>query len=378
MKIVRPSASGTHSLDEDTPGVVTEKSLSRRPKMAGLRDVAAQAGIGIATASAVLNGSRSNTRVSQATRERVLAVAKDLGYHPNALARGLTGRPTKTLGVLFCLERASVAVSNPYAFTVFQGLIAEAADAGYDVTLFTEPWHDAERSGGILRSGRTDGVMLIALTTDSDILASLAETGLPAVVVSSSGGQNIPSVDVDNPVGGRLATEHLLSLGHHRIAHLSGDGNLISAVDRREAFITALSQAGLPVRADYVLPGSYEAESGYERTRRLLALPLPPTAIFAANDTLALAAISAARDCGVEVPGQLSVIGFDDLPMLSLEAWGLTTIRQPLTEIGRMGSFMLITLIEQGTVQPERRLFAPELVVRNSTAPLRQQMPRPA
>ena len=369
MKISRQEEAAISPAREDAGSDTADQARKkRRPQMAGLRDVAAQAGIGIATASSVLNGSRSNTRVSQATRERVLAAAKNLGYHPNALARGLVGRPTKTLGVLFCLERASVAVSNPYAFTVFQGLIAGAADAGYDVTLFTEPWHDAERSGGILRSGRTDGVVLIAVTTNSDILASLAETGLPAVAISSSGGQNIPSVDVDNALGGRLATKHLLDLGHHRIAYLPGDDNLNSSAERCEAFAAALTEAGLPVRADYLLSGSYEAASGYERTRRLLALSLPPTAIFAANDTLALAAISAARDCGVNVPGQLSVIGFDDIPMLSLEAWGLTTIRQPLTEIGRMGSQMLITLIEQGTVHPERKLFIPELVVRNSTA----------
>ena len=163
----------------------------------------------------------------------------------------------------------------------------------------------------------------------------------------------------------------MLSLGHQRIAHLSGDDNLISAVDRRESFAATLAQAGLPVRAEYVLPGSYEAESGYDRTRRLLARPVPPTAIFAANDTLAFAAINAARDCGVEVPGQLSVIGFDDIPMLAMTSPSLTTIRQPLTEIGRTGSSMLIALIEAGDMEPESRLFAPELVVRNSTAPPR-------
>lgn len=350
-------------------GSATLAVKPRRPQMAGLRDVVARAGVGIATASSVLNGSRSNTRVSPATRDRVLTVAKELGYHPNALARGLTGRPTRTLGVLFCLERASVAVANPYAYTVFQGLITGAADSGYDVTLFTEPWHDAERSGGILRSGRTDGVVLIAVATDSDVLASLAETGLPAIAVSSSGGPDISSVDVDNAAGARLATAHLLGLGHHRIAYLNGDNNLNSSIERQEAFTATMSMAGSPVRTDYMLPGSYEPESGYDRTRRLLALPSPPTAIFAANDTLALAVINAARDCGIDVPGQLSVIGFDDLPLLPLESLGLTTIRQPLLEIGEAGSRMLIASIEGGHAMPERKLFTPQLVVRRSTAP---------
>lgn len=352
----------------DVDGSADQAAKPRRTQTVGLREVAARAGIGMATASAVLNGSRSNTRVSEATRQRILTAAKEMGYYPNALARSLSGRPTRTLGVLFCLERASVAVANPYAFTVFQGLTTGAADAGYDVTLFTEPWHDAKCSGGILRSGRTDGVLLIAVTTDSDILASLAETGLPAVALSSSGSPDISSVDVDNPAGARLATRHLLGLGHRRIAHLPGDDNLISSVERRDAFSATLTEAGVAAGTDYMPAGSYEAESGYERTRRLLALPSPPTAIFASNDTLALAAINAARDCGVAVPGQLSVIGFDDLPMLSLEAVGLTTIRQPLMEIGQVGARLLIALIESGYARPERRLFSPELIVRNSTA----------
>ena len=177
VKTVPPGEPGSYSAGEDAAAVLPERTGKRRTQIAGLRDVAAQAGIGIATASAVLNGSRSNTRVSPATRERVLTAAKDLGYHPNALARGLTGRPTRTLGVLFGLERASVAVANPFAFTVFQGLIAGAADAGYNVMLFTEPWHDAERSAGILRDGRTDGVLVIAVASDSDVIASVTKPG---------------------------------------------------------------------------------------------------------------------------------------------------------------------------------------------------------
>jgi len=358
-----------HTMRMGAAVMSTDQMPKKRVQVAGLRDVAARAGIGMATASAVLNGSRSNTRVSQATRERVIQVAKELGYHPNALARGLTGRPTKTIGVLFGLERVSIAVVNPYAFTVFQGLIAGAADAGYNVTIFTEPWHGAERSAGILRDGSTDGVILIAVTTDSDVISSLVETGLPSVVVSSGSDHEIASVDVDNAAGARLATEHLISLGHLRIAHIPGDSNLTSATERQDAFMETMVQAGLPVPAAYLPSGSFESASGYERARQLLKLPSPPTAIFAANDSLALAVVSAARDCGVDVPGQLSVIGFDDIPMLSLDGLWLTTIRQPLIEIGRSGSLMLIELIETGQVETNRKQFVPELIVRNSTAP---------
>jgi LacI family transcriptional regulator len=131
-----------------------------------------------------------------------------------------------------------------------------------------------------------------------------------------------------------------------------------------------MSVAGLPVVSGYVLEGSYEAASGYNRAHALLAMPSPPTAIFAANDTLAIATIDAARDLGVRVPEDLSVIGFDDIPVAALGYVGLTTIRQPLTEIGRVGAQMLIDLLDDRNREPRRRLFSPELICRHTTARL--------
>jgi LacI family transcriptional regulator len=336
----------------------------------GLKDVAARAGIGIATASSVLNNSRTNTRVSQATRERVLAAAKELRYHPNALARALTGQPTKTLGVLFGLERATVAVANPYAFTVLQGIIGAAAESGYNVMFYTEPWHNAAVSAGLLRDRRTDGVLLISVPTDADVVPSLVELGLPVVGVSSSCDRyGVPSVDVDNAAGARIATEHLLQLGHRRIAHLKGDDALESANHRHDAFCGTLATVGLIEDEAYALHGSFEAESGFSRTIELLALPYPPTAIFAANDTLAQAAIDAARQRGISVPNQLSIVGFDDIPLASHLTPPLTTVRQPLLEIGAEASRLLINLLQGKDVPAQTCLFQPELVVRGSTAP---------
>ncbi|MDR3709476.1 MAG: LacI family DNA-binding transcriptional regulator [Capsulimonadaceae bacterium] len=348
------------------------RQQTRRLRSASLKDVAERAGIGIATASAVLNGSRTNTRVSDVTRERVLAAAKELDYHANALARALTGQPTKTLGIVFGFPFALMSLPDPYAFAVLQGVVKGATETGYNITLYTEPWHSEAQSSGVLRDGRTDGVLVIAVATYSDMIGSLTKAGIPLVAVSSCcKGYGVPSVDVDNAAGARLATRHLLDLGHRRIAHIRGDDHLTSGIERREAFAQEMAAAGSPERPEYVLYGSYTGSAGYDRMKQLLALPQAPTAVFAANDVVALGAIEAARDCGLNVPGDLSVVGFDDIPIPALVSSGLTTIRQPLDEIGVMAVRMLAALVRDEDVSPVSRTLEPELIVRHSTAPPR-------
>lgn len=336
---------------------------------AGLRQVAERAGTSVAIASAVLSPTRSSARFSAATRERVLQAARELAYHPNALARALTGHPTRTLGVLFGLERASVAVANPFVFTLLQGVVAAAATAGYNVTLFTEPWHDAATSAGTVRDGRTDGVIVIAPAADNDLLPSLAACEIPAVTVATPAQDGlVPSVDVDNRAGARLATEHLLSLGHRRIAHLTGDSILRSAHERREAFLRTMADAGLTVPPEYVVPGLYTYQSGLDRARELLSLPTPPTAVFAASDGIAQAVLKAAQEKGIAVPRGLSVVGFDNIATGPVHEPPLTTVHQPLTEIGEEAARILLRRIRGEAVPPAPTLFAPTLVLRASTA----------
>lgn len=339
----------------------------------GLRQVAEQAKTSVATASAVLSTTRSSTRFSADTRDRVLRAAQELHYYPNALARALIGHPTRTLGVLFGLERASVAVANPFVFTLLQGIVAAAAEAGHNVTLFTEPWHNAAASAGPVRDGRTDGVIVIAPVANSDLLSCLVSYDIPAVCIATPAeGDLVPSVDVDNAAGARMATQHLLSLGHQRIAHLAGDEILRSTAERREAFLQTMAQANVPVPPEYVVPGLYTARSGQERTGQLLALPNPPTAIFAASDDIAQGVLKAAHEKNVVVPEQLSVIGFDNLsqfsPARTFEP-PLTTIHQPLAQIGEEATRLLLKRIHQESVSLSATLFAPTLVLRASTAP---------
>lgn len=363
------SRNETREADAPTDDVLPDSPPKSLGTPSTLSDVARRAGVSLATASTVLNNPRSNTRVSEATRERIQDAARVLRYHPNAHARSLLGRKTATIGVVFGLERATVAVANPYVFTVFQGIVAGAAEAGHNVTLFTDPWHGAERSAASFRDRRTDGLVIIAPTTNSDILPSLTEFGIPLVSVGSTDEGLAPSSDVDNAIGARLAVQHLLTLGHTRIAHLPGDGILLNSVLRERAFLAAMKEAALPVPPEYLQPGFYTSTSGYERTLRLLDLPHPPTAIFAANDNVARGVLRATRERGVVVPGELSVVGFDGLPGISTSTPVLTTIRQPLVEIGHEAARLLLRRINGEEVPPRPHLFAPELVIGDSTAP---------
>lgn len=178
----------------------------------------------------------------------------------------------------------------------------------------------------------------------------------------------MPSVDVDNAVGARLATGRLLELGHTRIAHLSGDEILLISRQRRQAFQEAMARAGVEVLTEYALPGDYTAKSGYERALQLLDLPEPPTAIFAANDDIALGILEAAEEKGVPVPAALSIVGFDGIPRFTPNRPALTTIRQPLEEIGKEAAHLLLKRIEGEEVPAYPHLFLPVLVEGDTTA----------
>lgn len=342
--------------------------MSRINRAPTLSDIAECAGVSLYTVSVVLNRSRSNTRVSQATRERILEAAARLKYHPNAMARGLVHRRLHTIGVLFGVLEADVVVTNPYASGVLQGTLAEAARAGYCVTIYTQPWRDTPDTAARYRDGRTDGILVVAPQLDSPIVPELSALGLSLAVVSSSGEPyGVPSVDVDNLQGGRLATEHLVALGHTRIAHITGNEDMQSVHVRREGYLAALADAGIAARPEYVVSARYDGATADDALDRLMRLPEPPTAIFAGNDTIALAALQTAVKRGIAVPQDLSIVGFDDAPETAMVTPPLTTVRQPLQQISAAATRLLIAQIEGEPVEKSCQLIAPQLIVRGST-----------
>ncbi len=334
--------------------------------MATIRDVAKECGVSVTTVSFVLNN--SPRPVSAETRRRVTEIARRMNYHPNAMARGLVQRRMNSLGVLFAQVEASI-VTNAYATGILEGVFKEAVARGYDIHLYTRPWESAEISAPRFRNNQTDGTMIIVPGIDSDMVTGLRQFGIPIVVVSSPTSiAGVSYVDIDNVQGAKLAAHHLLSLGHTRIAHVMGAPDQHSVFERRDAFVNTLEHAGCPVRPEYLVGDSFFGEDVIETARRLLSLPEPPTAVFATNDAIALDIMQVAREKGIAVPVDLSVIGFDNSSQAPNANPPLTTIHHPLAEIGRKATQLLLARIENEAIEDERCIFAPQLVVRGTTS----------
>lgn len=334
-----------------------------------LEDVAREAGVSRFTVSAVLNGSRSNTRVSPATRARIEAAADALGYRPNAVARGLVRRRMQVLGVLFGPVHSETLVSNPYGSLVLQGVMNGCAAASCDVLLFTGLRREAAEVRSIA-DGRADGIVVVAPPLGTDLAETLAGLRVPIVTVSYPNTlPNVTNVDVDDVAGARMVARYLLSLGHRRIAHLTGNPDLASTAVRRRSFVEALQEAGVAMEERMVVACQYDGGGADAAMRALLTDAEPPTAVFAGNDAIAVVACSVARKLGVRVPQQLSVVGYDDVPAATMVRPQLTTVAQPLVRIGSEAASLLLRRLAGEPHLPGEVLVAPRLEIRGSTAP---------
>jgi LacI family transcriptional regulator len=322
--------------------------------------VAQEAGVGVGTVSRVINGSSS---VSEATRRRVLDVVAELGYEPNATARALSTGRTRSVGVV------APFFTRPSVIERLRGVAPMLAASGYQLVLFDV--ERPEQRAGVFRSliGRVDGLLSISLAPPKADLRRLAAAGIPLVLVDQAHDE-LPSVIVDDVEGGRLATSHLLELGHRRIAFAGDtvDGvHGASASSRRcVGYQRALGDAGVTVRPDLVRLRPH-GRAGAEIARELLELQSPPTAVFAASDLQALAMIEALEALGRRVPDDLSVVGFDDVELARYA--GLTTVAQPLEDSGTRGAELLLSALEGEDVLQARQHLSLELVVRGTTAP---------
>jgi DNA-binding LacI/PurR family transcriptional regulator len=323
--------------------------------------VAQEAGVGVGTVSRVINGSAS---VSEGTRRRVLEVIDELGYEPNATARALSTGQTYAVGVI------APFFTEPSVTERLRGVSQHLAGAGYQLILFDLERPEQRDQAFRSQIGRVDGVLSISLAPTAEELERLAAADVPLVLVDQSH-ESLPTVTIDDVEGGRLATEHLIALGHERIA-FAGDqedaayGFSASAL-RRAGYEQALAAAGLEPCAELQRLGGHGRAAGADTARRLLDRPEPPTAIFATSDLTALGVLEAAEAAGVRVPEDLSVVGFDDIEVARYA--GLTTIAQPLRESGAAGVELLLETLA-GAPVPSRRLPL-RLVVRATTAAAR-------
>ena len=333
--------------------------------MVTIHDVARASGVAISTVSNVLTN--ANRPVSAAVREKVLRAAQELNYYPNTTAQALVRRRTDTIGVVSAVVSAREIATDSYILGIMQGILAVAEEAQQNVTLYTHHWRGARESSPVFRDRRTDGLLLIVPPTDSDILAALSSLSVPLVTVSAMEVEGVPSVDVDDRKGAEMAVAHLADLGHRRIAYIHGNENQVSTRNRLDGFHQAMASRGLATPDSRIQSAGYDGHGAEEAFAALMAVPDRPTALFAANDNIAIAALRAARSLGLRVPQDLSIIGYDDAPMAAVVTPALTTIRQPLAAMGAAATKTLARVIEGKETVEARQLLTPELIVREST-----------
>lgn len=328
---------------------------------ATITDVADAAGVSIKTVSRVFN---DEPNVRPLTRERVLEAAQKLDYHPNVAARSLAGRRSYLIGLAY---------ENPspnYVVDLQTGALDRLRGERY--RLLVLPFADVAAASGkmqaIARASGLDGLVLAPpLCDDAATVAELEACGLPYTrIAPTSDDSHAPDVAMDDAGAARTVIDHLVGLGHGRIAVVRGAASHVSARARLEGYRQGLAAHGLAADPVLEAQGAYTFASGYEAGKALLALPEPPTAIFACNDDMAAGVINAAHEMGVSVPERLSVVGFDD-SNIALVVWPrLTTIHQPIRAMAREATGALLALLE-GDEPADHQLMPHELIVREST-----------
>jgi LacI family transcriptional regulator len=328
---------------------------------ATLVQVARAARVSPSTVSRILNGT---ARVADAKQQAVREAIARLGFRPNPVAHGLRKGRRMTIGVL------APEVDSPYFGTIFRGLTEALAGSDFVPVVLggpTEAEAEAKRVDGLL-ARRVDGIVIVTCRLQDEQLRQFAAS-VPMVVSGRTlRGKGIFSMKLDNALGGALATRHLLELGHRRIAHLQGPLEHLDAVERSEGYRRALREYGLRVDPGLIIPGGFLAPDGLAAVERLLASGRRFSAIFAANDESAYGAHLGLHRRGIRVPEDVSLVGFDDLPGSRFTTPPLTTVRQPLEEMGRRAARSLLDLLH-GRTPPTDDMPEVELVVRDSTAP---------
>jgi len=338
--------------------------MSRSPSNVTSHDIAREVGVSQSTVSRALRG---DPRVDPATAARVLRVAELRGYTPNASARSLVTRRTRTIAVVVA------DIKNPFYPELVEALHEALGRSGYRMVLVNERTDTRGQAGltELYRGGGADGAVFVSVTVEQRVVDLLNKSPVPSVLLNRDvGGVDVDRVMSDNPGGAAQVADLLFGLGHRRIAYISGPENTSTSRDREAGLAKALAQRGVPLDPALRRVGEFTHHSGYQWATDLLDRPDRATAIFCANDVVAFGALDAARNLRIDVPGEVSIAGFDDIPMASWGAFSLTTVRQPLTDMARDAARILIERIEgHDELERQRLVFPTHLVQRTTTGP---------
>jgi len=333
----------------NTPGSVT------------IFDVAEDAGVSTATVSRVANGLPN---IRGETRRRVEAAMERLGYVANLHARGLAGGKTSVIGLLVH------SLESTYINQIVRGIDSAVSKRGYDLMLST--MHLRSRNPRYidqLFNGLVDGLIVLLAFGFEPYMAEVAERGFPIVLIDHEPTSTAPVIKAANTTGTRAAIQHLVELGHRRIGFITGELDVASASERLDAYRSELERSGIAVDDSLVRQGNFLVESGARAASELLALDDPPTAIMASSDTEALGVMQVARARGLSIPRDLSLVGFDDIPEATFVTPSLTTVRQPLLDMGRLAAETLMDTVADPTRIPTVVELPTELIIRQSSGP---------
>lgn len=329
-----------------------------------LDDIGRELGLSAMTVSRALNG---HPNVHEDTRNKVLRIAQRLNYRPNRWARSLATRRSRIIGVVV------PDISHGYFSEIIRAIQDTIEPRGYDLMLCHTHADSARETAALdmLLGSRVEGLLVASSLESHDYEAyeTLQYEGVPVVLLDRYfPGLDVPHVRTDDALVARLATKHLLDLGHRRIAHIRGP-NVTTGCLRAEAFCNAMSDAGINVEENWLSPARFDLESGYKAMRRLLSGEARPTAVFAANDPLAFGALQACRDAGLSVPGDISLVGAGSIEGAYHPSPFLTTVDWSRQEMGIAGTNILLAMMEEGTWNSTTYVAKPHLIVRQSTAP---------
>jgi LacI family transcriptional regulator len=329
-------------------------------------DVASDAGVSYATVSRVIN---NDPHVKPETRQRIVDTMDRMGYVVNRQARSLASGRSQMIGLLV------PDLGTGYIGEIIRGIDTELEISQYDVMLYTTHRRETKEANYVatLVQGMVDGLLLVLPRNPQLFLDFLRQRRFPHVLIDHQGiDEKGPAVGATNWQGAYTATEYLIKLGHRRIGFISGWMDLGCARDRLAGYQSALRTHHIPVEPDLVYEGDFHQPAGYEGASAFLKLPVPPTAIFASNDVMAMGAIEAVRVHGLRIPEDISILGFDDIPQVATLHPGLTTVRQPLEQMGRVAAQMLLDFLKDPQKKTQRLELPTELIVRDSCREPRQ------
>lgn len=335
---------------------------------ATIKEVAKLAGTSAAAVSATLNGSRSKSiRVGAATRQRIVEAAAQLGYLSNPVARSLATGRSKVLGLMLPYVEAFTD-HNPFCAQATNGVLSEMVRRHYNLMLYTGASVTNGSHAAMMVDSRVDGLVLVLPPADSAVFLKCESRHIPYVSILREPIEGTLTVNSNDFEGGRIGAQHLVSMGHKRIAHLMGNEGIVTTAPRFEGYKRALSVAGIGLDESLVARAGFDWRGGYAATKELLSRPAHkrPTAVFAANDLCAEGAIRAIRELGMSVPEDVAVVGYDDTWFATMTQPALTSVRMPIEEMGALAVRMLVDRVEGREIENPHPILPVSLTIRSS------------